>query len=107
MRKAMDRWLEETDDKGRIPEPQLLRQMWNGKDEPPVTSDPVITSNNGMTTIHCATPGASIGYQLLGKGESPSTRWQVYTGPFQSGESRVIAIAQRIGYVLSDSVTVE
>lgn len=104
MRKAMDKWIDETNDLGRIPEPQLLRQMWNGKDEPPVTGDPVITSENGMMTIRCDTPGASIAYQLLGAGESPSNQWQVYTGPFQSGGNRVVAIAQRIGYVLSDSV---
>lgn len=104
MRKAMDMWLEETGDLGRIPEPQLLRQMWNGKDEPPVTGDPVITSNSGMITIRCDTPGASIGYQLLEAGESPSGQWQVYTGPFNKSGKRVAAIAQRIGYELSDGV---
>lgn len=105
MRKAMDRWIEETDDKGRIPEPQLLRQMWNGKDEPPVTSDPVITRKDGTITIHCATEGASIGYQLLEAGESPSNQWQVYTGPFKATNKHVVAVAQRIGYVDSQRIT--
>ena len=98
MRKVMDKWIAETGDKGRIPESQLLHQMWKGKDEPPVTVDPVITSDGGLITITCDTPGASIGYQLLGAGESPSGQWQVYTEPFESAGHRIVAVAQRIGY---------
>src|SRR5690606_6391133 len=107
MRKAMDKWLDETNDLGRIPEPQMLREMWNGKDEPPVTNDPVVTSSNGLITITCDTPGASIGYQLLEAGESPSKQWQLYTEPFNPSGKKVVAVAQRIGYELSDSVAAQ
>jgi arylsulfatase A-like enzyme len=105
LRKVMDEWLEETNDLGRIPEPQLLKQMWGGQDHPPVTEDPVIRANGTTIQITCDTEGASIGYQLLEPGEVPSTRWSVYTGPFSSEGKAVVAIAQRIGYLPSQSVT--
>lgn len=104
MRKVMDQWIDETNDLGRIPEPQLLKIMWNGGDAPPVTSDPVITSDNGLVNIHCDTEGASIGYQVLNAGESPTDHWMVYTGPFKAAGDRVAAVAQRIGYTQSQSV---
>lgn len=105
LRKVLEDWIEETKDLGRIPEPQLLQQMWGGQDHPPVTVDPVIMLNGSMVNITCATEGASIGYQLLGPGETPSDKWAVYTGPFSANGKTVIAIAHRIGYEPSQTVT--
>jgi arylsulfatase A-like enzyme len=105
LRKVMDEWIEETNDLGRISEPQLVRQMWGGQDHPPVTVDPVITSDGTKIRITCSTEGASIGYQLLESGETPSDQWLVYTGPFSAQAKTVVAIAHRIGYQPSKAVT--
>lgn len=105
LRKVMDRWLDETNDLGRIAEPQLVKQMWGGMDHPPVTLDPVITIEGTTIRITCATEGASIGYQLLEAGGKPSKKWSVYTGPFPAEGKTVVAIAHRIGYVPSQTVT--
>ena len=105
LRKVLNRWIEETNDLGRIPEPQLVKQMWGGLDHPPVTVDPVITSEGPTVSITCATEGASIGYQLLDPGEAPSKSWSVYTGPISAQGKTVVAIAHRIGYEPSQTVT--
>lgn len=105
LRKVLDDWIEETNDLGRIPEPELLKQMWGGQDHPPVTADPVIASDGTTIRITCPTEGASIGYQLVDPGETPSEQWAVYTGPFPSNGKTVVALAQRIGYLPSQTVT--
>ncbi|HEY8512508.1 MAG TPA: sulfatase-like hydrolase/transferase [Cyclobacteriaceae bacterium] len=105
LRKVLDEWIKETNDLGRIPEPELLKRMWDGQDHPPVTVDPVIRSDGKTIRITCATEGASIGYQLIEPGETPSEKWAVYTGPFESRGKTVVAIAQRIGYLPSQTVT--
>lgn len=105
LRKVMEKWIRDTNDLGRIPEPQLLKQMWGGQDQPPVTLDPVITASGSTIHITCATEGASIGYQVLEPGETPSERWSVYTGPFTAEGKSVVAIAHRIGYQPSQKIT--
>ena len=105
LRQVLDKWIEETGDLGRIPEPELLKQMWDGGTAPPVTRDPVIRNKDGLIVMSCETRGASIGYQIVGHEESGGDRWLVYTEPFKAPEGSIVAVAQRIGFERSQPVT--
>ncbi len=108
LRKVMDKWLAKTNDLGRIPEAELLKQMWNGGDAPLVTADPVIAITGNELRISDQTKGASIGYQILEKGQEPGEDWRVYTHPVSVGKGKtVVAVAQRIGYERSGVVKKE
>lgn len=103
MRKANDDWMQAINDKGLNPdgslktEKQLVWEMWPGGLQP-VTEDPVISVKNGLATISCPTEGASIAYQINGKGYTPS-QWFLYTGPVKlNKDDKIIAKAIRIGY---------
>jgi len=107
MRTECERWMDEVDDKGRIPEPEWIERMWPGMEQP-VTEKPFINASGETWTISCPTEGASIGYQLLADGEEPAQSWEVYTGPVEVVENRVLhVIAHRIGYKPSDVVVVD
>ena len=101
LRKELDKWLVETKDLGGTPEKELVRQMWQGGDKPPVTASPQLTRSGDKVTVTCATPGASIAYHT-----GNDKRWQVYTNPISvpKGQS-VTAVAMRIGYSKSPEVT--
>ncbi|GAB2583099.1 sulfatase-like hydrolase/transferase [Spirosoma areae] len=115
LRQQLDNWLVETKDLGGIPEKDLIRQWWNGRDEPPVTAIPQFQKQRGKLLISCATPGASIAYKT-----TSGQDWQVYSQPLAlSGRNRsdcrttgepagppasVTAVARRIGYGLSAEV---
>ena len=101
LRNAMDTWLKESGDLGSIPEKELIAQWWNCQDVPPVTQAPVIRRRGKQIVIECTTPGASIGYKIVGKHQS----WQVYTESFKLKHSeQVKAVAMRIGYTKSSEV---
>ena len=99
MSAALDQWMKASHDLGGVPEAELIERFWpDGKQ--PVTATPVIkVATYGMVTITCATPGASIGYQL-----GADKQWRVYTGPFQSA-GKVRAKAIRLGYKPSEEMT--
>ncbi len=108
LRSQMDAWLERVGDKAAIPEADMVRQMWNGGTEPPITADPELTKKGNTVAIRCATPGASVGYILKHEHEA-ATRWQVYGGEtltLKPGDSLRV-IAQRIGYQPSHEVTAD
>lgn len=108
LRKALEEWIVQTNDWGKTPEPEMLKQMWNGGSEPPVTEDPIIMAKSGMITISDKTDGASIGYQVINSENEKSKSWKVYTEPFSvSKRTEVIAVAQRIGYQKSKEITFE
>lgn len=102
MRKAFRQWQSEVPDLGAIPEKQLISEWWEGKGQPPVTDMPTVTYTRKYAEVRCATPGASIVYKVIGKAGVEPVRWEVYTGriPLREGE-RIIAMAQRIGYLPS------
>ncbi|MGA0556108.1 sulfatase-like hydrolase/transferase [Larkinella sp. VNQ87] len=97
LRREMDRWLTDTRDLGGVPEKELVRQWWQGRDEPPVTAAPTIRQQGGRLVFTCATPGASIAYKTA---DSPAgNSWQVYSEPLRLAQpTSVTAVAQRIGY---------
>lgn len=108
LRSQLDAWLKRVGDKAAIPEAEMVKQMWNGGTEPPKTADPELLKKGNTVTIHCATPGASVGY-ILKHEQEPATRWQVYSGEtltLKPGDS-LRAVAQRIGYRPSQEVIVK
>jgi len=114
MRRALDEWLEEVGDMGRISEEEMVRR-WYPEGRQPQTAPPlfipICEENPGLEPapkggtftapvllqIHCATQGASIGYTFE-DGERP--HWKLYTEPIRLplGETRIRAKAIRIGY---------
>jgi N-sulfoglucosamine sulfohydrolase len=100
LRRELDRWQAETGDLGGIPEKELVRQWWQGRNEPPVTATPQIRQQGNQLVVSCTTPGASIAYQL---GDNPTDAgWEVYRQPLRLPSStRLTVVAQRIGYTRS------
>jgi arylsulfatase A-like enzyme len=108
LRNALDQWINETNDLGKMPEPVMLKRMWNNGDEPPVTSDPVVTEKKGMVTITVNTAGASVGYQIVSMENENVKSWRVYESPFRIPEgTKISVVAQRIGYKRSHEVMYE
>jgi hypothetical protein len=98
LRAECDRWMEEIDDRGLMPESLFIETIWPGKVQP-VTSPPVAERQDGRVTLRSETEGASIGYQRLRGSEEPGDSWEVYTEPIplEDGE-RLVAVAHRLGY---------
>ena len=118
MRRALDAWLEEVGDLGRIPESEMVRNWYPDGRQPetaPVVCVPICSESPGiepapeggsfegplLLQLHCATQGASIAYTLQA-GDNP--HWLLYSEPLRldAGEHRLRARAIRIGYAESD-----
>jgi N-sulfoglucosamine sulfohydrolase len=127
LRTAFQQWTKAVGDMGGIPEKEMVKQMWNGGEEPPVTAAPEIIKTAGGVKLSSKTKGASIGYRIVkgGEKEEPelhtvqswdmgfaygavkngtqkpaSPVWQVYNGeviPLKPGETLEVN-AMRIGY---------
>jgi N-sulfoglucosamine sulfohydrolase len=127
LRSAFQLWNKEVGDMGGIPEKEMIRRMWNGKNEAPHTDTPKITKLVSGIKLSCKTKGASIGYRIIKKGETSSLSlstvqtwdysivfnmvkngqkqsltpiWNVYnseTIPLQKGDTLKVN-AMRIGY---------
>jgi arylsulfatase A-like enzyme len=94
----LDNWLSGFDDKGMMPEPDFIREIWPGEEQP-VTKSPTATQQYGRVVLVSTTEGANIGYQILAADEELTGTWSVYTGPVPvAADQRLIAIAHRIGY---------
>jgi N-sulfoglucosamine sulfohydrolase len=127
LRTAFQNWTQAVGDKGSIPEKEMIRQMWEGNHEPPRTAMPNLVETGGGVKIECKTKGASIGYRILRRGESPKIEshtvkswdfgfvfgsvknggklnavspWEIYQGQILSlNEGDTLAVnAMRIGY---------
>ena len=104
-RDVFNKWQKDVPDLGAIPEKQLIKQMWNGGEKPPVTADPLFVRSNNVVAIKCTTDGASIAYKVVGSDGIVPQRWEVYTAPLQlEKDQKLMAVAQRIGYVQSKIV---
>ena len=120
MRDALDTWLDETGDMGRISESEMVRNWYPEGRQPetaPVVCVPLCTESPGidpaleggsfegpvLLQLHCATQGASIAYTLQ-TGDDP--HWLLYTEPLclDAGEYLVRARAIRIGYKESPEI---
>lgn len=106
LRSVCTQWITNINDKGLIPEPELISQFKpNGLQ--PQTDNPEIIQTDGTITITCATAGASIGYQWLDRDEdSTPLSWSVYTKPISvQPEKQLQVVAHRIGYLPSEIIT--
>jgi arylsulfatase A-like enzyme len=98
LRIQLNDWLIDINDKGFMPEKDMLELMWPGGQQP-VTSKPEMiildkSRKEQHLQLYCATPGASIAYKL---GENAT--WQLYTSPIHvSRKTKLVAKAIRYGY---------
>ncbi len=127
LRNAFRSWTKTVGDMGGIPEKEMIRQMWEGKNEAPNTAAPEVNRSAGGVKLSCNTKGASIGYRIIQKGirKAPELRtirswdygmifnkvkngqqepeapvWKVYNGEtisLQQGDTLRVN-AMRIGY---------
>ncbi len=104
LRKVHEQWMKDIDDKGSMTEKELVWSMWpNG--EQPVTKKPTIVNENGDVAIKNNTNGASIAYQINGKGYT-AKHWFLYTKPINLKSGDVLTVlAHRIGYKPSEQVS--
>ncbi|XLE34748.1 sulfatase [Tamlana fucoidanivorans] len=101
----MDRWLETIDDNPDLPESELIKKLWSGKDAKPVTLQPTITAKDDLVQITCETKGASIGFKIMDQDGNTPQSWEVYQGSIQLPEgSKLMVQAHRIGYEPSEVV---
>jgi hypothetical protein len=118
LRTALDAWIDEVGDMGRVPETEMVRQ-WYPDGVQPQTAAPVFVpiceespgieprSEGGTFTapvllqFYSATQGASMAYTLQ-PGDEP--RWLLYSHPLRLpvGQTTVRAKAIRIGYKESE-----
>jgi len=114
LRGALDAWIEEVGDMGRIPESEMVARWYPGGVQPrtaPVVFVPICETNPGqaaapeggtyqaplMVQFYCAAQGASMAYTFE---EGEDVHWQLYTAPLRlpPGETTIRARAIRIGY---------
>lgn len=108
LRSELDRWIEQIDDKGFMPESELIESMWPGGRQP-ITASPIASrsTNDGPISLRSETAGASIGYQLLAEDQELSDSWLVYTTPLTLGSGQtLVAIAHRIGFSPSGTISI-
>ncbi|MFK7844502.1 MAG: sulfatase [Rhodothermales bacterium] len=107
LRAEHDRWIVEIDDKGLMTESDYIDSIWENRTQP-VMSIPVARKEGRTVELSVATEGASIGYQVVRKGEEAGSVWQVYTGPVEVRRGReLLAISDRIGYKVSEVLRVQ
>ena len=103
LRGVHENWVKRIGDNITMTEKELVWEMWPGGVQP-ITEDPVISESNDSIIISCSTEGASIAYQINGKGFKEG-HWFLYTKPFVIGEGDVVsARAIRIGFKESGEV---
>jgi hypothetical protein len=108
LRSELDRWIEQIDDKGFMPESELIESMWPGGRQP-ITASPIASRStiDGPISLRSETAGASIGYQLLAEDQELSDSWLVYTTPLTLGSGQtLVAIAHRIGFAPSGTISI-
>ena len=106
LRDEMDRWMQEIEDKGLLPEKEYIASIWPGGNQP-ITEPPAISRSGDHIMLSNNTKGASIGYQLLFEDEhpDPGSSWRVYTGPVMLTDGvKLVAHAHRIGFKPSEYV---
>ena len=99
MRKAVNGWMDEIGDLGKVPEPTLNEQFRPGgvmQKTSPVQARMEKVGDRLKITLDCPTQGASIGWRKAG---DPAKAWRVYNGPIELKSGEVIsAKACRIGF---------
>ncbi len=95
--RALDNWIEETNDPLTLPEPELVKLLWPPDGIQPVTEDVTFNISDGNLILDSPTEGASVAYQqneAIG-----GNHWMLHTGPLHAGTvDSLVATAIRIGY---------
>ncbi len=102
LRAAHEQWMKDYPDMSAIPEMEMVRNWWGGKDEAPITAEPKVEFTGGKVSISSATKGASIGYR-----KSAKDVWTIFQRPIemQDGDSLYV-LAHRIGFEPSELAVV-
>ena len=104
MRRECEQWMINIDDKGFIPEEELIEEFWPQKIQP-VTTNPLIIQKGKEIVISCETDGASIGYKIKKQDTNPWKGWRPYLAPIMLEENEEIeVIAHRIGFLPSSII---
>jgi uncharacterized sulfatase len=108
MRQALDRWIVDTNDLGRIPEAKLWDLMRPGG-QWATTQPPVLLPAGGTfggpveIKVHCPTLGASLAWTT---DEGKAAYWQLYAEPIVLTRNATLRVkACRLGYKDSPEVT--
>ncbi|GJM64762.1 sulfatase [Persicobacter diffluens] len=105
LRAEMDRWLEDIGDDPELPEASLIDQLWNGQHSQPSTMTPEITQNQGLISISCSSPGASIAFKISGPDHENTAQWKIYQTPLALNKGEKLQVqAHRLGYLPSEIV---
>ena len=103
MRNECERWMNEINDMGLIPEDEIIESFWPNKIQP-VTAIPKVNNDDGRITLGCLTKGAAIGYKFPND-DLPWLGWRPYTAPFELDSVQMVkVIAHRLGYKPSDTL---
>ena len=107
LREECSRWMESINDMGEIPEAEILENFWPGREQP-VTAIPSYEVINGELVLSSETEGASIGYKVYEFNKPAPEKWEVFTLPLTiSVDTRIEAVAHRLGYGQSESIKIE
>ena len=98
------KWMKDVDDKGHIPEEELIKSFWPNKIQP-TTRDPIINKVGDNLVASCQTEGANIGFKFSQQDTISWKGWRPYTNPIAYEEGIEIEFkAHRIGYLPSKKV---
>ena len=93
----LDRWIKEDNELWSYTEPELIEHFQPGGNQP-IVALPKVSIEKGIATLTCNTEGASIAYQINGKGNDEK-HWFLYTTPFAVKPSdQISVIGVRAGY---------
>lgn len=102
LRKAHEDWVANYGDKGALNEMEMVRNWWNGGENPPVTAEAEVSFSEGMVTLTCPTSSALIGWR-----KSSLDPWKIYTGPFEATDGDSLYVnTHRIGYEAAEKAIV-
>ena len=104
LKNECSKWMEEVDDKGPMPEEELIESFWPNKIQP-ITKDPVIDKVGDNLVVSCQTEGANIGFKLSHQDTPTWKGWRPYIKPIAYEEGMKVEFkAHRIGYLPSKKV---
>jgi len=105
LKKEFDHWIKDYNKDWFLSEIDQRNRFWpNGVQ--PVVEAPTMKVTSAGVAVDCATPGASIAYQINGMayGSKPG-QWMLYTGPIKASAGDVVTVmGVRIGYKNSEQV---
>ena len=102
LRKALSDWQLKINDKGFVPECDLIEMMWPGMVQPQTSDVQFQLTAKDEVKLSCSTTGASIAYQQ--NDDIGSAHWRLYFEPVKINKgAKIIAKAIRLGYHTSET----